>query len=233
METAYGANHPFLSGYLNNLAMAQLDAGDGPAALESASGAVAVCEANAMDADPIAHGVAVHTQGEVLLRLHRPDEALAKLSFARDLYRQAFGEMTADVASAVNELAEAQRQLRRADEAERAVDEAATIEASEVDVPATVRAGTLVERARLRLDAGKSDEAETLAQSALTLLGPNADTRSLAETRLVLARAIAPRDPARAAASAREALLGFEKLRDGDGRQAALALVGAAARPHR
>jgi tetratricopeptide (TPR) repeat protein len=194
---------------------------------------VAVHEANAMDPDPAGYGVAMHTEGEILLRLHRAAEAEAKLSLARDLYRQAFGEMNQDVAYAANEVAEALRQQHRADDAERALDEATTIATSGVEVSATIRAGTLAERARLRLDAGKNDEAEALAQSALTLLGPNADARSLAETQLTLARALAPRDPPRAAASARQALLGFEKLRDGDGREAALALVGATGKPGR
>jgi eukaryotic-like serine/threonine-protein kinase len=228
VSRAYGPDHPFLVGYLNNLAMAQLAAGDGVAGLASASRAVAISAASTTNPDPSGHAVALQTEGEILLRLHRPEEAEAKLSAARELYRRAYGEMSSDVAYAANELAEALRLQRRADEAERALDEAATIEVSGVDVAADVRAGTLDARARLRLDAGKSDEAEALAQRALTLLGPGGDARSRAEAYMTLARALRLRDPSRAAAAAQDALREFEKLRDADGREEALALLGAA-----
>lgn len=149
---------------------------------------------------------------------------------ARELYRQVDGEMHRDVAYAASELAEALRLLHHPAQAETVLDEATTIEASGVDVPACVRAKVLVERACLRLDAGKRDEAGALAQRALKLLGPDGDDQSLAEAQLTLARALSQRDRPRASVAAQQALAAFEKLRDPYGREAALSLLALSSR---
>ena len=221
MEDAYGREHPWISGYLNNLAVAQLAAGHTDAALVSATRARDGLEAEVKrgDIDPNApdYGLALHTLGEVQLRAGNASGAAASLGRARAVYIAAHGADNADVAYADNELAAAYRALNRRAEAQATLDEAARIEKNVPDAPAAIPAGTLAMQAELDLDRDDAPGALDHAERALALVQPGELTDwDAAQLRLVLAKALRKRslDPERAEKLASEARDVFARLQD-------------------
>jgi tetratricopeptide (TPR) repeat protein len=220
-ESVVGRLHPNLAGYLNNLAMAQMDAGHGDAALEPARRALDIYEEEVRSGDRVAAsheiGIAAETLGEVYLRVGRAAEALPHLTRAREIYREANGGEHPDIALCDTELGQASRMLGQRDEAQRYLDEASQIEAKDKDVPAPTTVFTLVEQATLALDRSAAAQALALAERAFEItktaeIGP----RDLATAKLALARALwlARRDAARSRALAEEANGTFAEIRD-------------------
>ncbi len=200
VEADLGPQHPYLAGYLNNLALDQLAAGHGADAVATAQRALALLEEQLRRGDIAATspdlGLALHTLGEVLSGAGRPAEAVIALRRARSIYVGAHGDANADVAYADNDLAEALRALGRPAEARRALDEAGAVEKASSDVPDAVVACTLAGRAQLELDAGRRGAGLALAERAAERIK---DGHASATTRDTVDRALA-----RARARARE-----------------------------
>ena len=230
-EQAYGREHPWISGYLNNLAVAELSAGQIDAALASATRARDLLDEQASRGEEVPasseHALALHTLGEVLLRARRFGEAADELSRARDMYRAVHDGPNADVAYADNELAAAFLELGRGEEATRALEEASSIERA-TNVPAAIVGGTLVVKARSELRRGDLRGASAHAEQALaTMRDGDARGAELAEAQLTLAAALAPGggNSVRVRELAESARAAFEKDHDEVRREQANALL--------
>jgi len=205
---------------MNNLAYFELTAGQTEEALHSASRALEILEGRVRRGEISATNQRLattsHTMGEILLRMHKPREAIERLTRARDAYRATAAEHDAE-ALADNEIGEASRQLGNADDAQRALDEASAIEAEVKGIdPATV-GGTLVVQAKLLLDRKDPKAALHSAERGLERLeAGGADAWSLADARITVARAleIGRSDPERARTLADQARGEFAKVHD-------------------
>jgi tetratricopeptide (TPR) repeat protein len=219
-EETYGGEHPVVALDINNLAYFELTAGQTEDALRSASRALAILEGRVRrgEISPNNQRLATttHTMGEILLRMHKPQEAIEKLMRARDVYRATAAEHDAE-ALADNEIGEASRLLGNADEAQRALDDARAIEAELKGIaPATV-GGTLIVQAKILLDRKDSKPALEIAERGLgQLQAGDADSWSLADARVTVARALelVGGDSGRARALADEAREQFAKVHD-------------------
>jgi tetratricopeptide (TPR) repeat protein len=235
IEEGCGAGHPRVTIYLSALAEAQVPAGRLEDALESASRALSVLEANAQRGETAAasngRGYAEGQMGLVLLRLGRAREALDHLSRGRDVFRT-IGIPHSDMTLVIDvDMAEAQRLLGNLADAERALDEAEVIVRELPDLKPVGIADAWAERAKVDLENGAIDVATSLAERALKVLVENrgAEVYRLADTRLTLARALAKRreTPERVRALAGQARDAFAQLHDSARAQDAAAFLAA------
>jgi tetratricopeptide (TPR) repeat protein len=225
-EEAYGALHPRVSIEVHNLACLELDAGRAEDALASALHGLELVDGWTAPPNTGANSRVVaelgEAAGEALVRLGRPAEALEQCTRAREALRATSGERSLEVADADNDLAEALGQLGRLREAREAVGEATAIVLdAQTHAPPGRVAATLLAGAKLSLRERNFEQAIAEAQQALAQLEVGGTrVRQLADTRLVLAQALARagRDPSRGRELARQAAQVFDTL--GEARRA-------------
>jgi tetratricopeptide (TPR) repeat protein len=220
-EEAYGALHPYIACKFNNVAFAELEGGRPEEALASALHGLELAEGatapRAIGSNSRVVGSLAVAAGEALVRLGRPAEAIEQCARAREAFCATSGERSLEVADADNSLAEALGQLGRLREAKDTLAEAMAILESQPDATPGRAAATLLVRAKLALRERNFEQAILDAQQALGQLGVSATrVRQLADTRLVLAEAVARagRDPSHARALARQAAQVFDTMRE-------------------
>jgi hypothetical protein len=217
---AYGAEHPTYALYMSNLATFQLVAGESPAALASASDALAILERGATNGDPPSvsrhRAYAEGVLGAVLVRNRNPHDGIEHLGRARALLEETSGLENDRALGVDTYLAEAHLMVGDLARAARALEEARFI-----DARVQYREGSgvlLTEQAKLELARGRAATGLPLAERALAVLAaePMADTYEVSSAKLVTARALAAGGDlgARARDLAEQARAGFVALND-------------------